>query len=67
MNSKSLVLQSIVSGDHTYIENSLHDGLVDYINKADQNLVAIKDEDIALEEPGKKRRYRLKKKKIGNS
>lgn len=66
VNSKSMVLQSIVSGDHSYIEAHLHDGLVDYINKADHTLVAIKDEDIALEEPGKKRRYRLKKKKVGS-
>jgi hypothetical protein len=35
--------------------------LIDFIQTADQTLVEIKVEDIAVDDPGKKRRYRIKK------
>lgn len=44
-------------------EFDINDDLLDYIMKADQSIVAIKDEDIIFDDANKKKRYRLKKRK----
>lgn len=44
-------------------ELDINDDLLDYIMKADQSIVAIKDEDIIFDDANKKKRYRLKKRK----
>jgi hypothetical protein len=38
----------------------LKDELVDYISKADSQIAAIRDEDIAIDDNYRKKRYRIK-------
>ena len=37
---------------------------MEFISKADHRLIEIKDEDIAIDDGNKRRRYRLKKRKV---
>ena len=47
--------------DSNKIFETLEGGLMHYIRNADVSMIDIKDEDIAVEDGNKRRRYKIKK------
>lgn len=52
---------STVSMDSNKLSETLEGNLMHYIKNADVSMIDIKDEDIAVEDGNKRRRYKIKK------